>query len=126
MHVSDYQPGELHFAYCNHVYLRIRTRALRPCPPLETLDQETLQSLVEWFGIHVLECESAMIEARLLASLQPAEPLSTGVSKLKGQLSRWLREQIGDGDPTGLLARGYFGCTSGKSTLTQVEAYLPR
>src|SRR5436309_2010661 len=30
---TDYDPADLHFAYCSHAYLRFSTRARRPCNP---------------------------------------------------------------------------------------------
>jgi REP element-mobilizing transposase RayT len=39
--------------------------------------------------------------------------------KLKGQAAKWLRRQSGE-----RLARGYFACTAGKSTASQVDGYL--
>jgi REP element-mobilizing transposase RayT len=56
---------------------------------------------------------------RLLLSLRPSEAVASAVSKTKGQAAKWLREQIG-----GRLARGYFGCTSGKNRAAEVETYL--
>jgi REP element-mobilizing transposase RayT len=121
--VTDYDLAELHFAYCYHAYLRWGTRARRPCRPLATLDGPTLQSLLEVFDIRVLECEGQETEARVLVSLQPQEPLAACASKLKGRVSKWLRESLG-GNAAKLLGRGYFACTAGKSTLAQVEEYL--
>jgi REP element-mobilizing transposase RayT len=50
--------------------------------------------------------------------------MSACASKLKGQVSKWLRERLGLGQPTTLLARGYFACTSGDATTQKAEAYL--
>src|SRR5882724_12371088 len=45
-------------------------------------------------------------------------------SKVKGRVSKWLRQQLGLQESTALLARGYFACTSGGTTAQRVEAYL--
>ncbi len=124
MHRTDYTPDELRFAYCYHVYLRWSTHRLRPHMPLARLDQPILQTLVERFGLHVLVCESSPTEVRALVSLRPAESVSACASKLKGQVSRWLREALGAAQPLDLLSKGYFACTSGKSERAQVERYL--
>jgi REP element-mobilizing transposase RayT len=79
---------------------------------------------VERFAIRVLECDSQPTEVRVLVSLQPQETLAACASKLKGQTSKWLRHALGQQQPSDLLAKGYFACTSGKSTRTQVEHYL--
>jgi REP element-mobilizing transposase RayT len=124
MQCSDYRADELRFAFCYHAYLRWQTHQRRPFPPLRTLDLNTLQALVERFAIRLLECDSQPAEVRLLVSLQPQEALATCVSKVKGQVSKWLRQSLGSTAPATLLQRGYFACTSGKSTQEQVEAYL--
>ncbi len=121
---QDYHCDGLALAYCCHVYLRWHTRRLRPCPPLERLDRATLQQLASGFDLHVLEGSGSGTEVRVLVSLKPSEAVSTCASKLKGQTSKWLREALGLREAAGLLARGYFACTSGKSTREQVEPYL--
>ena len=124
MRRTDYTLGELRFAYCYHVYLRWSTHRLHPYPPLSQLDQPTLGTLVEPFGLHVLSCESRPTEVRVLVSLRPEESVSACASKLKGQTSRWLRGVLGLAQPLNLLSKGYFACTSGKSERQQVERYL--
>jgi len=124
MLLTDYQLDELHFAYCFHLYLRWQTQCRRPCAPLAQLDGSTLRSLTDRFAIHILTCESDPTEVRVLASLQPQETPAACASKLKGQTSKWLRETLGLRQPQDLLSKGYFACTSGKSTAEQVETYL--
>jgi REP element-mobilizing transposase RayT len=124
MQVRDYELPELHFAYAYHAYLHWRTHRRKPYADLLALDQPALHALVQPLGIHVFECDSRPTETRVLLSLQPSESLSACASKLKGRVSKWLREQLGLRDPTTLLARGYFACTAGGSTTGKVEAYL--
>lgn len=124
MLLSDYRFEELRFAYCFHAYFRWQTHCLRPYAPLARLDALLLQRLVERYDIRVLECEGQATEARVVASLQPQETLAGCASKLKGQTSKWLREALGLKQPVDLLSKGYFACTSGKSTREQVEQYL--
>jgi REP element-mobilizing transposase RayT len=124
MQVNDYQLQELHFAYCYHAYLHWRTHRRKPYPELATLNRSTLHDLVEPLSIHVLECDSRATESRVLVSLRPDETMSGCASKLKGRVSKWLRQRLGQEQPATLLARGYFACTSGGSTSQKVEAYL--
>jgi len=124
MLITNYQFDDLRFAYCFHAYLRWQTNCVRPYPPLAQLDAATLQTLVERFNINVLECESAATEVRTLVSLEPQETVAACASKLKGQTSKWLRQALGNEQPQDLLSKGYFACTSGKSTAEQVDQYL--
>jgi REP element-mobilizing transposase RayT len=60
-----------------------------------------------------------------LLSLRPEDSLSAGVSKIKGQASKWLRRNSTGSDAhERLFSRGYFAVTTGKSTRESVEAYL--
>jgi len=59
-----------------------------------------------------------------LASLLPNESVSACVSKLKGQVSKWLRDKLGLSAPANLLSNGYFACTTGQSTTEAVFRYL--
>ncbi len=124
MFIQGYQVAELHFAYCYHVYLRWSTYRLQPFQPLARLDQAGLTELVEPYGIHILECKSGPTDLRVLASLKPEESIATCASKLKGRVSRWLREALHREQAANLLSKGYFACTSGKSTREEVEKYL--
>jgi REP element-mobilizing transposase RayT len=124
MQVADYRLEELRFAYCYHAFLHWRTHRRKPYPPLTILDKNTLHALVEPLGLHVLECDNRPTECRVLTSLQPAESVSACASKLKGRVSKWLRQQVGLQEAQALLARGYFACTSGGTTAQRVEAYL--
>ena len=124
MQLHDYRREELRFAFQYHVFLHWRTHRRTPYPDLAALDRSTLHVLVEPLGIHVLDCDSRPTECRALLSLRPVEPVSAAASKLKGRVSRWLRERLGRQQPAALLARGYFACTSGGTTPQKVEAYL--
>ncbi|MCI0464988.1 MAG: transposase, partial [Gemmataceae bacterium] len=61
-----------------------------------------------------------------LVSLQPHEAGAAAASKLKGQASKWLRQALHREQPANLFSKGYFACTTGKSTQEQVHAYLDR
>jgi REP element-mobilizing transposase RayT len=122
--VHDYRLSELSFAYCYHAYLRFSARWRRPCPPLERLGCDVLNELTLPLEIHTLECRTTPNDVRALVSLKPAEAIATCASKVKGRVSRWLREALALSRPEGLLAKGYFACTSGKTTAAQVDEYL--
>jgi REP element-mobilizing transposase RayT len=124
MLLQPYRTDELRFAFCYHAYLRWDTHRRHPYPALARLDRDTLEPLVEPRGIRVLECEAGPTEVRVLVSLRPEESLATCASKLKGQTSKWLRAALERENPSNLLSRGYFACTTGKSQREQVEHYL--
>lgn len=77
------------------------------------------------YDIRVLECVTSTTELRCIVSLKPAEPISVCASKLKGRVSKWLREelQLTEMQPV-LLSKGYFACTTGKTRTKVVERYL--
>ena len=60
----------------------------------------------------------------VLVSLKPEESISACASKLKGRVSRWLREALRREQPENLVSNGYFACTSGKSRGDQLNKYL--
>jgi REP element-mobilizing transposase RayT len=124
MLIQDYQLAELRFAYCYHAYLRSGTYRRQICQPLANLEQAAVAELAGTFGIHVLECGSSPQDVRLLVSLKPEESMSTCASKLKGRVSRWLREKLSLEQRTNLVSKGYFACTSGKSRSEVVANYL--
>jgi REP element-mobilizing transposase RayT len=126
MFLQLYQPHELHFAYCYRVYLRWRTYRGLPCAPLARLDRAVLEGLVHEYHIRVLECATNATDLLSIVSLRPAETISACAGKLKGQVSKWLREALRWEQPTRLLSKGYFACTVGKSTGEAVEQYLSR
>ena len=61
-----------------------------------------------------------------MLSLVPQESISAAVSKTKGRVSKWMREEMELLNPEQLLSRGYFGCTIGKSRKQVVERYLSK
>jgi REP element-mobilizing transposase RayT len=124
MFLEAYQPHELCFAYCYRVYLRLHTLGHQPRLQLASLDQKALSALVGEYGIHVLECASNAMELLAEVSLEPAETVSGCASKLKGRVSKWLRERLALKETAALLSKGYFACTTGKSTREAVEQYL--
>jgi REP element-mobilizing transposase RayT len=124
MLIQDYQLADLSFAYCYHAYLRWSTHRLQPHEPLARINQAVLAELASPLGIHLLGCNGSATEVRLLVSLKPDESISSCASKLKGKTSRWLREALRFSEPANLLSKGYFACTSGKSTTEKVNEYL--
>ncbi len=126
MLIQPYSLSELRFAYCYRVYLRWRTHKARPLASLATLEQATLEGIADKYGIRILECASNATDVLTMVSLKPEETISACASKLKGQLSKWLREAQGLTQPVEQLANGYFACTVGKSSRAAVEQYLNR
>ncbi len=126
MLLQPYHPHELQFAYCYRLFVRWRTHCARPYLPLVGMDQMLLNRLVNQYDIHVLECASNATDLMAAVSLQPAETISACVGKMKGQVSKWLRQALQLTRPTNLLSKGYFACTVGKSTREAVEQYLSR
>ncbi len=124
MLIEPYSRDELRFAYCYRLYLRWRTHCAKPCEPLTRLDRAVLEEIASEFGIRVLESASDRTDLLALLSLKPDETISGCVSKLKGRVSKWLREALQLKQPTDLLSRGYFACTAGKSSSEAVERYL--
>jgi REP element-mobilizing transposase RayT len=124
MLIQPYLLSELHFAYCYRVYLRWRTHRARPIPQMAGLHQPVLESIASKYGARVLECASNPTDLLALVSLKPEETISVCTGKLKGQVSKWLREAQQLTHPTEQLSNGYFACTVGKSTREAVERYL--
>ncbi len=126
MFIQPYLREELRFAYCYRVYLRWRTHRARPLTPLAELDQAVLANIADRYGIRVLECASNATDLLALVSLKPEETISACTGKLKGQVSKWLREAQQLTQPAEQLSNGYFACTVGKSPREAVEQYLSR
>jgi REP element-mobilizing transposase RayT len=124
MFIQQYEIGELNFAYQYHAYLRFRISLGKPHPLLQELDRDILNTLVREHQLRILECSSDPIEILALVSLQPTESISGCASKLKGRVSKWLNRSHEFESPSHVLSRGYFACTSGKSTSEAVENYL--
>ena len=124
MFLQSYQPHELHFAYCYRVYQRFRTHGCRPYLPLASLRRSELDTLMRPYNIRVLECASDYTDVLATLSLQPLETIASAADKLKGRVSKWLREELRLSQPTNLLSKGYFASTIGKSRKRAVENYL--
>jgi putative transposase len=124
MLIEAYSRDELRFTYCYRLYLRWRTHYAKPCEPLARLDRAVLEGIASEFGIRVLESASDRTDLLALVSLKPDETISGCVGKLKGRVSKWLREALQLPQPEDLLSRGYFACTVGKSSSEVVERYL--
>ena len=124
MFIQAYQLDELEFAWCYRVYYRWRTHRAVSRAELASLDRATLDSLLQPYGIHVLEASASTTDVRVLASLPPAETVAACAGKAKGRVSKWLREKLRLAGPETLLGRGYFACTAGPSAAQTVERYL--
>jgi REP element-mobilizing transposase RayT len=124
MLIQPYVSQELQFAYCYRVYLRWRTHRVKPCTSLAKLNKSIFSELAEPYDIHVLEMASDLTDLLTEVSLKPIETVLGAASKLKGQVSKWLRIELGLQEPRNLLSLGYFACTVGKSTSAEVDAYL--
>ena len=124
MFLKPYQPHELHFAYCYRVYQRFRTHGCRPYLPLASLTRSELDGLLRPYNIRVLESSSDATDVLATLSLQPFETISSAADKLKGRVSKWLREELQLSQPANLLSKGYFASTIGKSRKVAVENYL--
>ena len=128
MFIQPYQLDELQFAWCHRVYYRWQTHRTQPQPALRGLGQQTLCSILRPYGIHILEMSASDTDVKVLASLLPSETAAACAGKMKGRVSKWLGEQ---GDPRQStnqkrLSRGYFACTTGKSTADAVNRYLAK
>jgi REP element-mobilizing transposase RayT len=124
MFLQPYQVEELRFASCFRVYYRWQTHRLRHLPALSTLNRDALDALHRPYNLHVLQASAGETDVRVLVSLLPSETVATGGGKMKGRVSKWLREQLTLPQAAKLLSRGYFACTTGKSTAAAVNAYL--
>ncbi len=124
MLIQPYLLNDLRFAYCYRVYLRWRTHHARPISQMAGLDRAVWESIASKYGIRVLECASNATDLLALVSLKPEETISACTGKLKGQLSKWLREAQQLTQPTEQLSNGYFACTVRKSAREAVEQYL--
>lgn len=124
MRLYNYQPHEIHFAFCYRVYFSWRTYRGRPISSLTKVNRSTLDGLLRPYNVRVLECEANETDLRCIVSLMPIETISGCASKLKGRVSKWLREELGLANPQLILSKGYFACTTGKTRTRVVERYL--
>lgn len=122
MRLFNYQPHEIHFAFCYRVYFSWQTHRRHSILPLVNLCRATLDDLLQPYNIRVLECATSTTELRCIVSLKPVETISLCASKLKGRVSKWLREECAD--PQLILSKGYFASTTGKTRTKVVERYL--
>ncbi len=124
MLIKPYQIEELKFAWCHRVYYRWRTHQGQAQPALAQLDQVTFDAMLQPYGIRILEATADETAVKMLASLLPDETVAGGAGKAKGRTSKWLRENAGLQTSRKLLSRGYFACTTGKSSAEAVDRYL--
>src|SRR4030095_2185429 len=113
MQFHTYYPHELRVAFCYRVYLVWRTHRVHPIPFLASLPRSILDSLVRPYNIRVLECARTGDKLAFIVILPPTE--STCARKVKGRVSKWLREGLHLQHPMNLLSKGYFACTIGKT-----------
>ncbi len=126
MLIQPYQSDELEFAWCYRVYLRCKTYRARVQPVLAGLTCEALQSCLAPYDVHILEASADSTSVLALASLLPAETVAAFAGKLKGRISKWLRERLALDQPENLLSKGYFASTAGQSSAETVEQYLEK
>jgi REP element-mobilizing transposase RayT len=126
MFLPPVKASALRLASTYKVYLRWHTHRLRPLPALAALSFAEAQAMAEPAGIRILELSADETNVLMLVSLLPTEPVSICASKLKGCLSKWLRERSGLSEAEHLLGRGYFACTSGHNTREDVIGYLDK
>jgi len=124
MNLYTYQPHEIKFAYCYRVYFSLRTYRRRSFPHLTKLQRAELDALARPYNIRVLECVTNNTDLRCILSLNPLETISSCASKVKGRISKWLREELNLTDLQPLLSKGYFACTTGKTRSRVIERYL--
>lgn len=124
MKLQAYQPHELRFAFCYRLYLRWRTHRGIQQPHLTKLKRRVLDDLMRRYNIRVLQCASDETDLLCILSLRPTESVSSCASKVKGRVSKWLRESLQLNYPLDLLSKGYFACTIGKTRSRAVERYL--
>lgn len=126
MFLQPYLPHEIQFAYCYRIFLRLRTQHVQMYEPLSLLERADLRTLLTPYNIRVLELASNSTDLLTTLSLRPQETISAATSKVKGRVSKWLREALELTEPQNLLSKGYFACTIGKSRQRSVESYLSR
>ncbi|HEY6119376.1 MAG TPA: transposase [Pyrinomonadaceae bacterium] len=126
MLLRSYEPHELRFAYCYRVYFRWQTFRRRRYAPLAKLTKRQLNDLVQGHQIRVLELTCRDSDLLVIVSLLPHETISACASKLKGRISKWLREKLELTNRTKLLSRSYFACTVGNSKAKVIERYLDK
>lgn len=124
MFLPPVNASDLRLAFTYKVYLRWHTHRLRPLPALAALTLCAAQEFAASAGIRILELSADERNLLALVSLSPTDSVSTCASKLKGRLSKWLRERLGLAAAENLLGRGYFACTSGHNVREDVEGYL--
>lgn len=126
MSIQPFHIDELEFADCYRIYLHWRTHQAKPIPALAELESPVLEEIGSRYDIQVLQSTSTDTDVLLLASLRPAESVAACTSKLKGQVTKWLREKLGLSAPASLFSSGYLASTTGKSTTEAVDHYLCR
>lgn len=124
MKLYTYQPHELHFAFCYRVYFSWRTHRGKSVPILKELQRAALDVLLNPYNVRVLVSATNDTDLRCIVSLQPIETISACSSKLKGRVSKWLRDGLNLPNTTPLLSKGYFACTTGKARSKSIERYL--
>jgi REP element-mobilizing transposase RayT len=122
MLIQPYQLQELRFAWCNRIYFRTRTHRRKPVSALAKLSVTELADILRPYEVELLEFTATELEIRGLLSLTPFESTSSALSKTKGRISLWLREQLGESAK--VMAKGYFAVTTGQSVSAAVDEYL--
>lgn len=122
MKAEAYRSDEMHYAYCCHVFYRWQSRWRRPNRYFPQIRPAGIEA--ERPGIRILNIEADGVELALLASLQPTDSVATGASKIKGAVSKNLKELATSGSMFPPLGTGYFACTTGPRTSDELNQYL--
>ena len=122
MHLEPYSLDELTFAYCCHVYYRWHTHYRKPFNGLTEITPELIEDLRE--DIRILQLQTTDVDVAMLASLRPTDSISIGASKIKGAASKIVRQLDSVDKTQKILGTGYFACTVGPRTSSELEAYL--
>lgn len=124
LRLREFSVDELEFAFCYHLYIRWHTYHRNPLPATDFKDTSALKTRLEEMDVHLLDIKThGATDIGALLSLRPSASASVAASKIKGQCSKWMREQF-DYERTILFGRGYFAATCGKTNEKVLMKYL--
>ncbi len=123
--ITPYTIDELKFAYRYQLYVRVKTWRRRQNAALANLTRDNLRRITDPLSVKVLKFNLDNTDLLLFLRFPESESVSTGISKIKGKLSKHLRSTMDHPTPK-ILGTGYFGCTIGENTKRDVERYLAK
>lgn len=122
---------DIHFAYQLHFHFGFRTHYRKPLlvqPEVHGTIRRLLDTICQENGYHLLEHEVEPLFVRALLSLRPEHVPSEVAQRLKGVLSRRLKQEhpaaFGSVSEGKLWSEGYFCRTVGKARRDVVERYI--